>query len=120
MPLISSSNNQTTVEGEVIEYKCVFQGNYSPSNYGSVYWIIALQNGTKINIFDYSDFSDYLIYTNRSCPHGDYACCRFTTKLRIVHTTLPLNNAMITCVVIYDSVPNFNTSSLGKLFIQGI
>ena len=118
VPLLSSSNNQTTVEEEVITFRCIYQGNYSPSSYGSVYWIVTLQNGSEITILDYSNFSDYRIDTRRSCPYDNYACCRFTTELRI-HTILPLNNAMITCITIHDSVSSFNTSNLSKLSIQG-
>ena len=102
----------------MITFSCVFQGNYSPSGYGSVYWIVALQNGSKITVLDYSNFTDYCVDIQRSCPHEDYSCCRSTTKLKI-HTTLPLNNAMITCVVIYDSESSYNTSSLSELFMQG-
>ena len=116
MPILSNSSNQTTVEGENITFRCIFKGNYSPRTYDSVIWIITFQNGNNITVQDDSNFSDYHIEIKRSCPSTNYACCRFTTKLKI-HTSLPLNNTMITCTTLYDSIPSSTTSQLSELQI---
>jgi len=116
VPLLSITSNQTTVEEVAITYTCIFEGNYSPITYGDVYWVLKIQNGSSIAIFDYSNFSDYYINTYRNCPQDNYACCQFVTELWM-HTTLPLNNAIISCVAIYDSVSSYNTSNLGELSI---
>ena len=112
MPLLSITSNQTTVEEVAITYRCIFKGNYSPITYGDVYWVVGIQNGSSITILDNSNFTDYHVNTCRNCPHDNFACCQFVTELWIL-TTLPLNNAMISCVAIYDSVPSYNTSDLG-------
>ena len=117
MPILNSSNDQTTVEGEDITFICLFEGNYSPLKYDAVFWIVKFQNGSNITIQDDSNFSDYHIKTTRTCPYTDYACCRFTTSLSI-HASLPLNNAMLTCIALYDDTPSSNTSKLSELYLR--
>ena len=119
VPILDSSSNQTTVEGEYITFICIFEGNYSPINYDAVFWIATFQNGSKITIQDDSNFSDYHIETKRSCPPTNYACCHSTTKLSI-HTSLPLTNTMITCTILYDSIPSSTTSNLSELYFCNI
>ena len=116
MPILSSSSNQTTVEGENITFSCLFKGNYSPLTYDAVIWIITFQNGNNITVQDDSNFSDYRIETKQSCLSANKACCQFTTRLRI-HTSLPLNNVMITCITIYDYMSSSATSNLSELQI---
>ena len=116
VPILNSSNNQATVEGENITFFCLFKGNYSSLKYDAVFWIVTFQNGSNITIQDDSNCSDYHIETEQNCPPTDYACC-FTTTLSI-HTTLPLNNTMITCAALYDSILSSTTSNLSKLHLR--
>ena len=117
VPILFSSGNQTTVEGENITFNCTFKGNYSESNYDIVYWKAILQNGSTITIQDNSNFVDHHIETKQSCPPTKHPCCCFTTKLRI-HASLPLNNAVIICTAqLYSDAKNSSISNLSKLQI---
>ena len=115
MPLLSGSNNQTTVEEELITFSCSFKGNYIPLNY-AVSWIIKLQNDTTIKVKDDSNDPDYNVNTMKNCPFTNSSCCRFTTELSI-HATQPLNNAMITCNAKFvgSFKPTSSTSYLSEL-----
>ena len=118
VPIINSSSNQTTIEGEKITFICTFQGNYSPSDY-DVHWMITFQNGSIVRIQNNSDFSDYHINTKQNCPDTNYSCCRFITEL-FIHTSLPLNNTMITCtcIAMFDSIPSSSISYLSEFHIH--
>ena len=116
VPILSSSNNQTTIEGEMITFICTFQGNYSPSDY-DVYWVIAFQNGSFLQIRNDSNFSDYHISTKQNCPDTNYSCCRFTTEL-FIHTVLPLNNTAVTCTAMFDFIPSSSISYLSEFSIH--
>jgi len=115
---LSSSNNQTTVEGEAITFECRFKGNYSPLNY-HVYWIITLQNGSNIILDDDSNFPDYRINTYQSCLYFDTnSCCQFTTELSIDRATISLNDSMITCNAgLNSATSSSNASHLSELYI---
>ena len=117
MPLLSSSNNQTTVEEELITFSCSFKGNYVRLNY-AVYWIIKFQNDSTIVVNDEKDDPGYHVNTKNNCPFTNSSCCHFTTELSI-HAILPLNDAMITCNAIFvDSyLPTSSTSYLSELCI---
>jgi len=115
IPLSSSSNNQTTVEGEAITFQCVFGGNYHKDYY--VYWQVILQNGSDIIVDDDSNFPDYHCHTQQKC--SNYSCCQFITQLYINKTNMPLNNAMITCNAVINSIiSSSNTSYLSELSIH--
>lgn len=116
VPLLHSSSNQTTVEGLMITFQCTYKGNYSPDDY-TVFWMVAFQNGSHILVQDDSNFSDYHIRTQQNCPDSNYSCCRFITELSI-HTSIPLNNAKITCSAILNSnVSTSNGSYLSELCV---
>ena len=117
VPLLSSNNNQTTVEEELIIYSCSFKGNYVRLNYDA-YWIIIFQNGSAIVVNDENSHPGYLVNTKKNCPFTNTSCCHFTTELSI-HAILPLNDAMITCNAIFvDSYfPTSSTSYLSELSI---
>lgn len=116
VPVLNSSNNQTTIEGEDITFMCIFQGNYSPSDY-DVYWLIEFQNGTILQIKNDSNFSNYHISTKQNCP-DTYSCCRFTTEL-FIHTVLPLNNSTVTCTAEIDFIQSSSISYLSEFSIHG-
>lgn len=116
VPLLSGSNNQTTVEEEFITFSCSFKGNYKPLYYVyTTFWIIKLQNDTPIVVDDDSNNPDYHVSTKKNCPFTNSSCCRFTTELTI-NATLPLNNAMISCSAfyVYYLKPTYNTSYLSE------
>lgn len=119
VPLLSSSNNQTTVEEELTKFSCSFNGSYTPINY-SVYWIIKFQNGSTIEVKNDS-IPGYHVNTKVNCPLTDSSCCNFTTEL-IIHAILLLNNAMITCNAIFvDSlIPTSSSSYLSELSVISI
>ena len=114
VPLLSSSNNQTTVEEELITSSCSFKGNYVRLNY-AVYWIIS-QDGSATVVNDEDNYPDYHVDTKKNCPFTNTSCCRFTTELSI-HTNLSLNNAMITCYAFFvgSRYPTSSTSYLSEL-----
>lgn len=95
----------------MIVFKCTFQGDYSSTNLDAVNWEVTFQNGTDIIIERNS--SDYHIIIN-DCPYTNSPCCQFTIEL-YVNTSLELNNAMMNCTAIYDSVKSTNASNLSKL-----
>ena len=117
LPLLSGSNNQSTVEGEVITFSCTFKGNYKPLNY-PVYYIVTLQNGTSITVNDHSNYPDYHVSAMKNCPFTNSSCCRFVTKLEI-RAAISSNNAMITCNAMFvDSfIPTSSVSYLSELTI---
>ena len=93
--VLSSSSNQTTVEREVVEFSCTFKGNYSLVNYDGVYWMVIFQNGSSIILRN--NISNYHFDIQRN------SLCHFTTKLYI-NTSMPLDNAMVTCSAIMDNM----------------
>ena len=121
MPLLRSSNNQTTVEEELITFSCSFKGNYVPLksniNYVAyvVYWTIAFQNDSYIIVTGDENDTRYHVNTKDNCPFTNSSCCHFTTELNI-HAILPLKDTMITCIT--DSIMSTsNTSYLSELTI---
>ena len=110
MSVLSSSSNQTTVEKEMVEFICVFKGNYSLFNYDGVYWMIKFQNGSSI-----------ILRNNISNYHFDIqqnSLCHFATKLHI-NASMTLDNAMVTCTAVMDNILGSTnaTSYLSELSI---
>ena len=117
VPLLNGTNNQTTVEGEVITFSCSLRGNYKPLNY-EVYWIIVFQNHTSTVVDDNHNIPGYHVNTKKNCPFTNFSCCRFITELSI-NTVLQLNNSIIMCDVTFiDSIQLTSSSStLSELLI---
>ena len=111
MPVLSSSNNQTTVEREVVEFGCTFIGNSSLVSYDGVYWTITFQNGSSIIV--HNNIYDYRFYIQQN------SLCHFTTKL-YVNTSMSLDNAMVSCIAIMDNILSSSnaTSYLSELLIK--
>jgi len=117
IPLLNSNNNQTTVEGEAIAFQCEFGGNYHKDY--NVYWQVTFQNGSNITVDDDSNFFYFHIHTQQKCPSTNYSCCHFITQLYINTTTMPLNNAMITCnAAISSTTSSSNACYLSELSID--
>ena len=113
MPILSGSKNHTTVEGEMITFKCSFGDNYSPINY-DIYWELALKDGSHITVMDYINYTDFKINTFQDCPPSNHSCCRFTTELSI-RTNLSMDNAVVSCVAIINEFRSCSSSDLSEL-----
>ncbi|XP_065885161.1 uncharacterized protein [Dysidea avara] len=111
VPLVSKSVNKSIVEEEVVEFSCVFGGNYDPIDY-TVIWSVTPHNGNATFIDDESDIADFEVTKpQQNCPHGNYSCCKFTTELKI-HSNMSLNGAAVTCLVLVLEQPTSDTSYL--------
>ena len=113
VPILSGSKNHTTVEGEMIAFKCSFGDNYSPINY-DIYWELALKDGSHITVMDYINYTDFKIKTFQDCPPSNYSCCQFTTELS-VRTNLSMDNAVVSCVAIINELISYSSSDLSEL-----
>ena len=111
VPILSGSENHTTVEGEMVVFKCSFGDNYSPMNY--IYWELTLEDGHHIVVKDYLNYTDFQMKTYQDCPPNNYSCCRFTSKLNI-HTNLSMNNAIVTCSAIINEITSYSSSDLSE------
>ena len=113
VPVLSGSENHTTVEGEMVLFKCSFGDNYSPIDY-DVYWELTLEDGNHITVMDYINYTDFQMKTYQDCPPSNYSCCRFTSQLSI-HTNLSMNNAIVTCSAIINELTSYSSSALSEL-----
>ena len=108
IPLLSSSDNQTTVEGEVITFTCAFQKDYIPLKY-HVQWRVKLQNGSTIIVKDDSSMANY--HANiKNCSYSNSSCCLFIAELSI-NAAMPLNNAMINCTATVNGTSSSSSST---------
>ena len=119
VPLLSSSKNQTTVEGEMVTFKCSFGDNYSPVDY-SIFWRLTLENGSHILVQDGLNYTDYHVNTYQDCPSTNYSCCRFTTELSINGTSLSMNNSVINCNAMINQVTSSGISHLSELMYSDV
>ena len=113
IPLVTSSSNQTTIEGEVITFMCLFKRDYIPLKY-YVQWTMKFQNGSTIELKEHSNNADYPIITKNYCPYSPSSCCHFSTELRITHPAIPLNNVMLKCTAVVNGT-HLSTSSTSYL-----
>ena len=117
VPLVSKSVNKSIVEEEVVEFSCVFGGNYDPIDY-TVIWSVTPHNGNATFIDDESDIADFEVTKpQQNCPHGNYSCCKFTTELKI-HSNMSLNGAAVTCLVLVLEQPTSDTSYLSEFLFS--
>ena len=112
VPILSGSVNHTTVEGEMVMYKCSFGDNYSPIDY-YIYWELTLEDGNHTTVKDYLNYTNFQMKTYQDCPPNNYSCCRFTSKLNI-HTNLSMNNAIVTCSAIINELTSYSSSDLSE------
>ena len=113
VPILSGSENHTTVEGEMVVFKCSFGDNYSPMDY-DIYWELTLEDAPHhIVVTDYLNYTDFQMKTYQDCPPNNYSCCRFTSKLNI-HTNLSMNNAIVTCSAIINEITSYSSSDLSE------
>ena len=110
VPVLSKCKNHTTVEGEIIKFKCSFGDNYLPNDH-YMKWKMKSENGSYIIINDRVNYTDFRMDTHQDCPSNNYSCCRFTSELS-VHTNLSMNNATVSCNAILTS---FSVCHLSEL-----
>ena len=121
VPLISKSVNKSIVEDEVVEFSCIFGGNYDSVDF-TVGWSVTPQNG-KVTYYidDESNTAGFEVTKpHQDCPRSNYSCCRFTTKIQIL-SNMSLNRAEVKCLAIVLEKPNDSTSFLSEfyyLFLQ--
>ena len=110
-PVLSGCVNHTTVEGEMITFKCSFGDNFPPQ---FLDWELVLENGNSIIIGDHNDYTGFCMHTHQDCPLNNYSCCRFTSELS-VHTNLLLNNATVSCNALVNNLTSFGVCHLSEL-----
>ena len=117
LPITSISDNQTAVEGGNVTYMCSFGANYNDHTSGIYFinWMIQIKDGDVIYVDD-KTFSDmYKVDApSQDCPPGNSSCCNFISKLHI-HTTVVLDQAVISCHVNAYSLNNEKNSLLSEL-----
>jgi len=112
-PLISESVNKSIVEGEMVEFSCTFKENYKPLE-DTVVWSVTPPGGNATYIDDKENVAGFKVpKPKQDCPHNNYSCCRFTTRLKI-HSNMSLNEATVTCIVLVLELPTSGTSYLRK------
>ena len=112
VPVLSVSENQTAIEGEIVTFKCTFGDNYSPIDY-YVYWELKLKNGSYIVI---EDTNHTHTYEDCNSPTNQ-SCCQFTTALRI-KANLSLNNAIVSCNAVINEQTSYSASYISKLTVN--
>jgi len=113
VPLVGGSVNKSIVEGEMVEFTCIFGANYDLVD-DTVIWSVTLQNGNFTYIDDKTNTVGYVVTEpKQDCPHNNFSCCRFKTKLQI-HSNMSLNGAAVTCHVIALEQMTSSTSYLSE------
>lgn len=113
VPLLSGCNNQVTIEGENVTFKCSFGDDYLPVDY-NVSWKLTLENGDHIIIEDDMNYTDFCLHTYQDCPPNNSSCCQFTSKLSI-HTNLSMNNAAVSCYAMINEHTTSSTCHLSEM-----
>ena len=101
----------------MVEFSCVFGGNYNPVDC-TVVWSVKLLNTDPVYIDDEDNVTDFEVAKpQQDCPRTNYSCCRFTTELKI-HSNMSLNGAAVTCLVLVLEQPTSDTSYLSELLFS--
>ena len=105
VPILNITPNQTTIRGgEMIEFQCLFGGNYLPDTEPlySIFWTIK-SHGKVMHVDDYNDGTDYVVIKpSQDCHNNNYSCCQFVSDLHIntSETSVP-DKTDLTCNAVY-------------------
>jgi len=117
VPLINEAVSKSIVQGEMVQFSCIFGDNYKPVE-DTVAWSVTPPVGNTIYI-DYSTkiAGFEVLKPQQNCSERNFSCCRFITTLKI-HANMSLNKARITCIAIVLEQAASGTAYLSKYCLR--